>query len=401
MRSSPLTGYFVGSYCSSLDDSEQPFALWVPRSYSPRRKYPLIVALHGTDADERMIPEECFRMHKRGFREDVLFLSPFGRGDLWFQGPGEADFWEAIEWVKQRYKVDARRQYLTGLSMGGYACWRLACAYPDQWAAIAPICGGGDPARLAALGRMPVWCVHGEKDDAVPVEESRRLVEELKRLGGKIRYHELKDWRHNSWQWLYNPDRKGKNLIEWFLQFRRRAAASPISKPARQGNFYDLFTERVIISYPAQTPIPREASLLRSEAETWSRFTVGDRIMRSGKLIAKPDLELTRSELGRAHHLMLGRVENHQALRQSSRELAVKHVKGQLHIRGQTYLGKTLVALAWQPSPWNPAKLLAIITYQQSQQMRGTAERFLSAANELMPINLYDPHRRKFIRQEA
>ena len=61
------TGYFTARYVSSIDDSEQPFALWVPRSHSRRRQYPLIVALHGSDADHRMIPEECFRMHERGF----------------------------------------------------------------------------------------------------------------------------------------------------------------------------------------------------------------------------------------------------------------------------------------------------------------------------------------------
>jgi len=52
------TGYFNASYVSSVDDTEQPFALWVPRGYSPRKKYPLLVALHGSDADHRMIPEE-------------------------------------------------------------------------------------------------------------------------------------------------------------------------------------------------------------------------------------------------------------------------------------------------------------------------------------------------------
>ena len=138
MNAAP-TGYFTASYVSSIDDAEQPFALWVPRTYSRRRKYPLIVALHGSDADHRMIPEECFQMHKRGFREDVIFLSPFGRGDVDFRWLAETDVWDTMNWVKTHYRIDARRQYLTGISMGGFATWRLACAYPEQWAAVAPV----------------------------------------------------------------------------------------------------------------------------------------------------------------------------------------------------------------------------------------------------------------------
>ena len=367
----PRLGYFLDSYVSSIDDSGQPVAVWVPPSYSPRRKYPLVVALHGMDADHRMIPEECFQIPKQGFREDVILLCPFGRGDINYQGPGEADFWDAINWIKTFYSIDSRRQYLTGLSMGGFATWRLAAAYPDQWAAIAPICGGGDIATIGNLKKIPVWCVHGEQDDLVPVEYSRRLVKELARRKFPHRYDELKGWGHNSWEWLYRPERESDSLIDWLLQFRRAKPAPSVVRPARHGIFGDLFQERLMISYPAQTAIPRESDLLRTSADRIARFTFGNFLMRTGQFLMKPDSELTQAGLSASNHVMLGRVENHRWLKKVERRLLTRHVRGQLHLDGETYLGKSLIAATVQTSPWNPDHLLGLITYQQFQQMRG------------------------------
>ncbi len=395
------TGYFVAGYPSSIDDSEQPFALWVPRTYSGRKKYPIIVALHGSDADHRMIPEACFRLHERPFREEVMLLSPLGRGDLGYRWHAEADVWDALNWVKAHYSINARQQYLTGLSMGGFATWRLATEYPEQWAAIVPICGGGEVSAVKALAQVPVWCVHGDKDDAVSVSHSRKLVNELQRLGYPHRYDELKGWGHNSWEWLYDPERTEDSLVDWLLQFRRAKAPEPVLKPRRQGVFKDIFSERVIISYPAQTPIPAEIELLRAEAEQLARFSFGDYVMRSGRLLVKRDDELTETELKSANLIMIGRTDNHRWLKQMERRLLTRHWQGQLRVNGETYLGKGLVAATFQPSPWNAEKLLGVITYQQFRSLRGIMERLFAFHVTLKEVNLYDTAQRWFIRQEA
>ncbi|MBC8002744.1 MAG: dienelactone hydrolase family protein [Opitutaceae bacterium] len=396
----PRLGYFLESYVSSIDDSDQPFAVWVPPSYSPRRKYPLVVALHGMDADHRMIPEECFEIPQRGFRDDVILICPFGRGDINYQGPGEADLWDTINWIKSRYLIDSRRQYLTGLSMGGFAAWRLATEYPDQWAAIAPICGGGDIRFVANLKKIPVWCVHGELDDLVPVEHSRQLVNELTRRKFHHRYDELKGWGHNSWEWLYRPDRGSDSLIDWFLQFRRAKPAPAITQPARQSTFADLFQERLVISYPSQTLISREAELLRAWADRIARFSFGDHLMRTGRFLTRADHELTPADLSRSNHLMLGRVENNLWMKKVERKLTARHVRGQLNLGGETYLGKSLVAATVQKSPWNPDRLLGVITYQQFQQMRGLESTFCGIESQAQRLNLYDTQQKRFIRQE-
>jgi pimeloyl-ACP methyl ester carboxylesterase len=372
------TGYIPGQHVSSIDGSPQPFALWVPHGYSPKRSWPIIVALHGSDADHRMIPENCLHIPKRGFDERVILLSPFGRGDVDWRWMGESDLWEAMAWVRARYRIDTRRQYLSGLSMGGYGTWRLAAEHPEQWAAIAPVCGGGNVEAMAKLKRTPVWCVHGERDPVVPVKQSRELVEELKRLKGRVRYDELSGWGHDAWRWLYDPERSCDSLVDWFLQFQKPSAAKPVLRPERSGNFNDLFSERIIICHPEKTPIGREAEQLRAEAERIARFHFSDLAMRSGRLLVKSDTELTEADARGANLLLLGRTDNHAWLRRAERRLLVRHVAGRLVFQGETMLGKTWAAATVQPSPWNKSRLLGVITYQQRGQISGLAERFIA-----------------------
>lgn len=401
MRDETPTGYLRCTYVSPLDDSAQRLALWVPPGYSPRKQYPILIALHGMDGDERMIPEQCWEIHERGFSEDMILLSVFGRGDIAFEGPGEADFWEALQWVKDRYRINPHRQYLTGLSMGGYAVWRLAADYPEQWAAIAPVCGGGDVNSVAALQDIPVWCVHGEQDPFVSVEESRRLVAEMRRLRYECRYDELAGWGHNAWDWLYDPDRRRDGLVEWLLQHRREQVPPPVRAPRRKGGFKDLFQERILISYPSKTAIPGEGELLRAEAERVAGYSFGDYVMRSGRLLVRADHEISPSELVDCNHLMFGRNDNHLWLGKVDRKLVARHVRGTLRVDGEPYLGKSLIAATCQTSPWNSARLLGVVTYQQCNQVRGIAERLCGPAAEPLAVNLFDTTRRRFILQKG
>lgn len=391
-------GYLHRHYLSPIDDSRQPFSLWIPRTYTRSREYPLIVALHGADADERMIPEACLRMHERGFREDLIFVSPYGRGEVDYRWFGEADLWDVLNLVKSVYRIDARRQYLTGLSMGGFATWRLAAEYPEQWAAIAPVCGGGDAGMIEGLKGLPIWCVHGKDDPMVPVEQSRALIRPLLRQGGPVRYSELAGWGHNSWEWLYQSRRRAHELVRWFFRFSKELPAPPQRKPKRRGCFKDLFSERVIITYPAAAARRGEAELLEEEAQAWSRFDFGETTMGCGKLIVKNDTELTAEDLRGANHLMLGRSDNHVWLKKARTKLLARHRGGQLEMAGERYLGKALVAAACQSSPWNPKQLLGVVTYQQFRQMRGIGEILCNSEIEPGMINLYDADCGRFLR---
>lgn len=102
-----------------------------------------------------------------------------------------------------RYPVDRTRVYLTGLSVGGYGAWRLASAYPELFAALVPVCGGGDPDRACTLEEVPTWAFHGAKDEVVPPSESVRMVEALEQCGGDVRLTLYPDLAHNAWTRTY------------------------------------------------------------------------------------------------------------------------------------------------------------------------------------------------------
>ncbi len=114
-------------------------------------------------------------------------------------------------------RVDADRVYLTGLSMGGYGTWDWAIQSPDRFAAIAPICGGGNPDKVRAIRSMPVWVFHGAKDPTVPIAESEKMVKALKKAGSNVKFTVYPEAGHDSWTETYN----NPELYKWFLSHKR------------------------------------------------------------------------------------------------------------------------------------------------------------------------------------
>jgi hypothetical protein len=132
-----------------------------------------------------------------------------------------------LDEVASKYRIDADRVYLTGLSMGGYGVWELAAEYPDRFAAIAPICGAGGPGDAGRLRNLPAWVFHGQQDREVPFGRSVELVEARKRVGGRVRFTPYPDLGHDCWTTTYNyPE-----LYEWLLKQQRGAPAEPPSVP--------------------------------------------------------------------------------------------------------------------------------------------------------------------------
>ena len=125
----------------------------------------------------------------------------------------------AIREISSKNPIDETRIYLTGLSMGGYGCFAFAAAEPNLFAAVVPICGGGDPRTASKLVDTPMWIFHGDADDVVPVEQSREMVESIRAAGGtKVLYTELPGVGHNSWAQTYS-DPNGP--ISWMFNQSR------------------------------------------------------------------------------------------------------------------------------------------------------------------------------------
>ena len=125
----------------------------------------------------------------------------------------------ALDRVLAENDVDPSRVYLTGLSMGGYGSWDLAMRMPERFAALVPVCGGGDPAAVERLRSVPIWIWHGDKDQAVPVARSRQMADALREAGIDAAYTELPGVGHDSWRQAYGSD----GALSWMFRQRRLA----------------------------------------------------------------------------------------------------------------------------------------------------------------------------------
>jgi len=204
------------------------YLLFLPQDYGtePKKTWPLILFLHGMG--ERGDDLELVKKHglarildeKNAF--EFIVVSPQCPGDSFW--PAETEALDALlDDVVENYAVDADRIYLTGLSMGGYGTWHLAVEYPERFAAIAPICGGGMfytglAERICALEDVPVWAFHGARDRTVSVAESADLVNALEKCGGEVKFTIYSDADHDSWTETYdNPQ-----LYTWFLSHKKK-----------------------------------------------------------------------------------------------------------------------------------------------------------------------------------
>lgn len=197
------------------------YLLFLPEDYGKiNKQWPMILFLHG--AGERGSDLEIVKKHgppkivkdKKDF--PFMVVSPQCPANSWW--PDETDVLiSLLDDIVARYDIDINRVYLTGLSMGGYGTWHLAYKYPDRFAAIAPICGGGIRLYADKLKDIPIWAFHGAKDKVVPVKESEEMVKAINARGGNARLTVYPDAGHDSWTVTYN----NQELYDWFLKHRR------------------------------------------------------------------------------------------------------------------------------------------------------------------------------------
>jgi predicted peptidase len=201
------------------DDLRPDYWLYLPEKYgeSKDQRWPLLLFLHG--AGERGDDLELVKKHgppkladKQAF--PFVVVSPqCAKEKRW---NAEA-LGKLLDEVVAKHRVDKDRVYVTGLSMGGAGTWRLAAAYPDRFAAIMPICGGGDPKTAERIKHIPTWVFHGAKDQAVKLQRSEEMVDALKAAGGKPEFTVYPDANHDSWTETYNNPK----VYDWLLKHKR------------------------------------------------------------------------------------------------------------------------------------------------------------------------------------
>ena len=205
---------------TSIVRAKLHYLAFLPKSYSAKGAgVPLIVFLHGsgergTDIEKVKAWGPPAIVEKNPDFPFMVVSPQLAEGESWhalaLQG--------MLDDVLAKYNVDQQRVYLTGLSLGGYGAWDLASRYPHYFAAVAPICGGGITRLVGNMRAIPTWVFHGKQDDAVPEEESARMVAALKAAGGNVKYTMLPEAGHvEAWVHAYGE----AGLFDWFMEQRK------------------------------------------------------------------------------------------------------------------------------------------------------------------------------------
>ena len=195
------------------------YVVYVPKEYKAEKPHPSILFLHGSgeqgDDGKKQVSVglgAAIKLAEDKWNFIVIFpQKPAGRGGFMEH---EKLILDILEKTKKEYTLDEKRQYITGLSMGGMGTWSLICKYPDRWAAAAPVCGRGNPADAPKIKDLPIWNFHGDKDTAVPIKKSQEMIDAIKAAGGNPKFTIYPGVGHNSWDKAYQEEK----LYEWFLE---------------------------------------------------------------------------------------------------------------------------------------------------------------------------------------
>ena len=204
----------------AVNGSEHRYAVWLPPGYTSDQQWPLIVFLHGmgecgTDGRKHLDVGLGPALRAEPDRWPFVVVLPQkpDRDSQW--ADHDAMVMAMLAATEREYRIDPTRRLLTGLSQGGAGTWALGSKHADVWAAIAPICGYGNPADLAPkLTAMPIRAFHGLDDRVVPPQQSRDLVAAVQEAGGSVVLTEYAGIAHNSWDKAYHES----GLAEWLQQ---------------------------------------------------------------------------------------------------------------------------------------------------------------------------------------
>jgi len=240
---------YIVSWVSPTDGRTSFALLITPTNWNPEEAYPLYVSLHGLwPVADNPIDFMAYNFLD-GLEENEPFdngylIFPWGRGNIWYEGIGETDVWESIHEVESIVKVDPKRKYLLGFSMGGYGAWYIGQKSPDTWAALGIYAGalnnGGYPvvdlATAEKLKNVPTYFVVGDQDGFQVVDTTAYNL--LRSVGNTniffTKFPGGHDYQYNNLN----------NMYQWIKNFtneRRTGIEEPTGTTPSQFNIFDNY----------------------------------------------------------------------------------------------------------------------------------------------------------------
>lgn len=198
------------------------FVIKKPKNFDPTKKYPCLLMLHGSGTRGRdidvLISHPFFEITKKFEDFPFVVIAPQCYENTWFNfGP---NLHSLCLHVLEMPFIDNDRFYMMGASMGGYCTWSVAQAWPELFAAIVPICGGGVCWNAYQLEHVPVWAFHGAKDDCVMPSESANMVDAVNKAGGNAKLTIYPENGHDAWSDTFG----NKEVFDWLLSHKKYSA---------------------------------------------------------------------------------------------------------------------------------------------------------------------------------
>ena len=229
-----IDGFAPRQYASGRDVMR--YRLFIPKSYDPQQKYPIVIWLHGAGGvgvdnvrqlSNDQVPGTRLWSDPSNQAKHPAFVLVPQSSIGWGAQPKsrQADVLSGqlklvvgiLDLLANEFSLDPARVYVAGQSDGGYAVWEIVTSRPERFAAAIALCGGGTPEKAARLVNMPLWVFHGSDDKTIPVSESRNMVKAIQKAGGNPRYTEYKGAGHDIWSRAFaEPE-----LVEWLFAQRK------------------------------------------------------------------------------------------------------------------------------------------------------------------------------------
>lgn len=193
------------------------FLTYLPENYeSVVQKYPLLIFLHGAPQrgdDAKVLKEEGLPKElERGMKIPFVVVIPHCPiGESW----NSQKLYDLYNETVKNYRIDKSKVYITGFSMGGFGTLKFVRDYPGLFAAAAPVCSGGSKYFAEEISSVPMWFFHGDSDKIIEIENTKELVDEMKKYGADIKFTIYKDAGHDVWTATY----KKQELYDWFLSY--------------------------------------------------------------------------------------------------------------------------------------------------------------------------------------
>ena len=195
------------------------YVLRFPENFKKNKKYPLVVFLHGgINSDPRRLNGRVLTVNNFFIPENDQYIiaSPIKLGIDW--SPKKIQ--DVIADIESQLKIDKKRIYLTGLSMGGRGTFIVAAELPDLFAAIMPLSPHHTPYSYVKLADkvsdLPIFLHHSTNDKTSKFSVAEKMSEELKKLNANMIF-DVGEFGHSGWNRIYkNPDN-----INWLLSWKK------------------------------------------------------------------------------------------------------------------------------------------------------------------------------------